>query len=243
VANTPACGPAQRCASSAMTKSNTGTRPACAAAICGEDWYVAKMTFVLGPRLRRKRAIRVASVVTDARSLEADLDRLAPDDWVLHFNTSTYDGDWSGVALRSVGGATKQLYPDPTATQDFADTVYLDNCPGARAALDSFRCPLLSARFLKLAAGATIREHRDMNLGFDDGELRIHVPVRTNPDVEFLLQGRRIEMREGEAWYLDLNLPHAVANRGRTDRIHLVVDCVVNDWVRALLEQGEAAGC
>jgi quercetin dioxygenase-like cupin family protein len=60
--------------------------------------------------------------------------------------------------------------------------------------------------------------------------------------VEFLLQGRRIEMREGEAWYLDLNLPHAVANRGRTDRIHLVVDCVVNDWVRALLEQGEAAG-
>lgn len=177
----------------------------------------------------------------DAAALGADLDGLAPDAWIPHFNTFTYEGDWSGVALRSVGGVAKQLYPDPTATEDFADTAYLDSCPGARAALAEFGCPLLSARFLKLAAGAIIREHRDLNLGYEDGELRVHVPVRTNPDVEFLLQGRPIEMREGEAWYLDLNLPHAVSNRGESDRVHLVVDCVVNEWVSSLLERGEAA--
>lgn len=177
----------------------------------------------------------------DAAALRADLGGLAADDWVPHFNTFTYEGDWSGVALRSVGGIAKQLYPDPTAEAEFADTAYLDRCPAARGALAQFDCPLLSARFLRLAPGATIREHRDLNLGYEDGEIRVHVPVQTNPEVEFLLEGRRLEMREGEAWYLDLNRRHAVANRGQTERTHLVVDCVVNPWVSSLLERGEPA--
>jgi hypothetical protein len=42
-------------------------------------------------------------------------------------------------------------------------------------------------------------------------------------------------MAAGEAWYLDLNLPHSVTNHGPTDRVNLVVDCVVNDWLDALL--------
>ena len=178
----------------------------------------------------------------DAEGLKADLAGFREDDWVPHFNTSYYEGDWSGIALRSVGGVAKQLYPDPAATDPFADTENLGRCPSVRAALGALRCPLLSVRFLRLAAGASIREHRDYNLGFADGELRIHVPVESNPQVEFVLDGEQIDMREGEAWYLDLNLPHRVANRGSTDRVHLVVDCVVNDWLGELLRTGEAAG-
>ncbi len=44
-------------------------------------------------------------------------------------------------------------------------------------------------------------------------------------------------MGEGEAWYLDLNLRHTVRNRGDETRIHLVIDCVVNDWLRAVIDQ------
>ena len=68
--------------------------------------------------------------------------------------------------------------------------------------------------------------------------MRIHIPVVTNPDVEFFLDGRRIIMGEGECWYLDLNLPHRVQNRGSTDRVHLVIDCQLNDWLRELIAQG-----
>ena len=183
-------------------------------------------------------AIRLP-ITFDAAALAEDVGLMGEDDWVPHFNTSTYEGDWSGVALRSVGGVARQLYPDPTATASFADTPYLDRCAAARAALASFECPLLSVRFLRLAAGAVIREHRDLNLAWEDGELRVHIPVLTNPYVEFLLAGTRIEMREGEAWYLDFNQKHAVANRGKTNRVHLVVDCVVNEWVTQLLARGE----
>jgi hypothetical protein len=38
-------------------------------------------------------------------------------------------------------------------------------------------------------------------------------------------------MKEGECWYLNFNLPHRVKNSGTADRIHLVIDCVVNDWL------------
>ncbi|MEA2715735.1 MAG: hypothetical protein QOI99_52 [Actinomycetota bacterium] len=171
----------------------------------------------------------------DAGLLRADVASLAAEDWVPHFNTAYYQGDWSGAALRSVGGEPGRLYPDPTAGGAFADTPLLGRCPGARAALDQLRCPLLAVRFLRLGAGSRIREHRDFNLGFEDGEVRIHVPVATDPSVEFLLDGRRVEMGEGEAWYLNLNLPHAVVNSGARPRVHLVIDCVVDDWLDAVL--------
>ena len=119
----------------------------------------------------------------------------------------------------------------------FADTPLLERCPGVRAVLDRFLCPLLAVRFLRLGAGSRIREHKDHNLGFADGEVRIHVPVRAVEGVEFLLDGRRVDMAEGEAWYLDLNLRHSVVNHGDRPRVHLVVDCIVDEWLRTILEQ------
>jgi len=68
--------------------------------------------------------------------------------------------------------------------------------------------------------------------------VRIHVPVITNPGVQFYLENRRIIMQEGECWYLDLNLSHRVQNLGSTDRVHLVIDCQINDWLRALIANG-----
>jgi aspartyl/asparaginyl beta-hydroxylase (cupin superfamily) len=96
-----------------------------------------------------------------------------------------------------------------------------------------------SARFLRLGAGANIREHRDYQLGFEDGFARIHIPVQTNRQVEFYLDGQSIEMSEGEAWYLNFNLKHRVSNGGETDRVHLVVDCLLNDWLRSFFPHEE----
>jgi hypothetical protein len=173
--------------------------------------------------------------VFDASRLRADVEALGPDAWVPHFNTGYYEGDWSGVALRAVGGQVGRLYPDPTAQAAYADTPLLARCPYTAEVVATFRCPLLAARFLRLGPGSRIREHRDLNLGYEDGEVRIHVPVTSGPGVEFRLDRRPVPMAEGEAWYLDLNLPHGVVNSGPTARVHLVVDCVVDDWLDRVL--------
>ena len=171
----------------------------------------------------------------DAVRMQADLTRIMAGEFVPHFNQAGYQGDWSAVPLRSIGGRADHIYPDPTAKNAFADTPLLARCACIQEVLGSLPCPHQAIRFLRLKAGSVIKEHRDHELGFEDGEVRLHIPVITNPDVEFILNQVRILMNEGECWYLNVNRPHRVANHGTSDRIHLVIDCVVNDWLRELL--------
>ncbi len=177
----------------------------------------------------------------DPARLRDDLARIAKDDWRAHFNTGEYVGDWSGVALRAPlqADASTPLLAGLNVGTEFVNTPTLDRCPYFREILAAVLCPIKSARLLKLGPGSIIREHRDYDLGLDQGEARVHIPVATNSSVEFMLDGRRIVMGEGEAWYLELNRPHSVRNRGATDRVHLVVDCVANDWFHSQLEAGD----
>jgi hypothetical protein len=176
-------------------------------------------------------------------ALQADVDALGPDAWVAHFNTDYYEGEWSGVALRSAGGAPLALYPDPAASAaDWVDTEVLSRSTALATAVGAFECSLRSVRLLRLGAGASIREHSDFRLGYEDGEVRVHVPITTSADVEFLHDGYRMEMAPGEAWYMDFNLPHSVANHGDKPRVHLVIDCVLNDWLDRQLHARSVAG-
>jgi mannose-6-phosphate isomerase-like protein (cupin superfamily) len=171
----------------------------------------------------------------DVDPLLADLARLRPADWLPHFNTAYYEGDWSGVPLRSVGGRADRLYPDPAAEDPYADTEVLARCPAHISVLSQLRCELTAVRLLRLGPGASVREHRDYRLGFEDGEVRLHVPVTTTADAEFVLDGKSRDLRPGDCWYVNVNRPHRVANRGEQPRVHLVVDCVVNPWLRELM--------
>jgi quercetin dioxygenase-like cupin family protein len=170
----------------------------------------------------------------DPQGLETDLNQISPDEWVRHFNDRYYEGDWSGVALRAVEGVSLQLYSDPGKDDVFTDTAVLARCPSLQRALAALDCPVKSARLLKLAAGARIIEHRDYNLSLDDDEVRLHVAITTGPLVDFYLNGERVVMNPGELWYINANLPHKVDNRSDSDRVHLVIDCKVDDWLRAL---------
>ncbi|MEJ0043358.1 MAG: aspartyl/asparaginyl beta-hydroxylase domain-containing protein [Rhizomicrobium sp.] len=170
--------------------------------------------------------------------LARDLAAAASEEWIAHFVPRNYAGDWSVLPLRGPKGATHPvlaIYPDPAVT-DFADTPLLARCPYFRGILARFACPLQAVRLMRLTPGSTIKEHRDHDLCVEDGTARIHVPVATNPDVEFEVNRRRVVLEAGSAWYLRLSDPHRVANRGTTDRVHLVIDAEANDWLRALLQ-------
>ena len=133
----------------------------------------------------------------DLGALRADLAALPAATWRPHFNTGYYDGDWSGVALRANPGAHVPLYSDPTR-EDFIDTDALRQCAYLPRLLGEFRCPVKAVRFLRLGAGAHIREHRDFGLCFEEGSARVHLPVLTHPDVEFMLDDVPLCLRAGE---------------------------------------------
>jgi mannose-6-phosphate isomerase-like protein (cupin superfamily) len=176
----------------------------------------------------------------DVAPLLADVAALAGDRWVMHFNQGYHDGGWQGVALRSAGGDAGQLHSGAGQAASVGDTELMRACPGIGAALARLRCPLRAVRLLRLAAGSAIREHRDDDLRFEDGEARLHIPLVTSPAVEFYVDGQRVMMEAGECWYLDFSRPHRVANRGDRERIHLVVDCSVNEWLTAQIAAGDA---
>lgn len=182
----------------------------------------------------------------DPVRLASDLRGLSDIAWTSHFVSQNYDGDWSVIALRAPAGATHpiQMILSPPGQADFTDTPALAASPYFRQVLAAFACPLLAVRLMRLTPGSVIKEHHDHDLSFEQGTVRIHVPVVTNDDVDFRLNGDPCPMPAGSAWYLRLSDPHSVANRGATDRIHMVIDAAANGWLRSLLADalGTAGG-
>lgn len=175
--------------------------------------------------------------------LRADLSRVEPADWIPHQQRRQYEGEWSGAALRSPGGSAHSLVPDALGGGEFRDTPLLSRCAYFQDVLGAFQCPLQAVRLLRLHAGSHIAEHVDHALDFDDGEVRIHIPIVTTDDVKFYLDGHRLVMAPGECWYTNVNLPHSVENHGTVDRIHLVIDCVVDAWLRDVFATAPRPPC
>jgi hypothetical protein len=176
----------------------------------------------------------------DAARLRADLDGLAGKTWTAHFVRQNYSGEWSALPLRSKRGATRpsnMIYADPMCV-DFVDTPILEACPYFQEVLAAFPCPIRSARLMRLTPGSEIKEHSDMDLGAEFGKARLHIPIATSDDVDFFLNGTAVAMSPGDCWYLRLSDPHRVLNRGASDRVHLVFDTVVNEWLRGELQAG-----
>ncbi|OAS27026.1 aspartyl beta-hydroxylase [Methylobacterium platani] len=178
----------------------------------------------------------------DAAAMAADCAALAGGDWIDHFVRRNYDGDWSVIPLRARADAQHpimMIQSDPEA-RNYVDTPFLAACPAIRAALAQFGSPLLSVRLMRLGPGSRIKEHRDPELSFEDGAVRLHVPVITHDGVAFRLNGRRVPMAAGTCWYLRLSDPHAVENPGPGERVHLVVDAQVTPALSALFAAATA---
>lgn len=175
----------------------------------------------------------------DTALMQKELMHLSGGNWKAHYNTSHYEGDWSILPLRSINGSIDNTIAIHASASNllYADTILLNHCPYIQSVIASFNCEKTSVRLMKLNAGALIKEHTDLDMNIEAGEARFHIPVQTNSDVAFYIMEDLIPMQEGECWYLNLSLPHKVHNRSNTDRIHLVIDVIVNDWVTNLLNQ------
>jgi hypothetical protein len=98
--------------------------------------------------------------------------------------------------------------------------------------------------------GGELTRHADItdpDAGVGPGQtLRIHIPLVTNPAVEFTmwqLDGTQIaaHMPIGTAWYLDTRKPHRAVNGGTAPRLHLVADIESSPDLLRLLCSDEAS--
>lgn len=173
--------------------------------------------------------------IFDVQKLEFDLSLCQQSAWKSHFNESDYSGTWSSFSLRSNSGSEIDIMATPNAT--YKNTATLEMCTYFKEILDSFKCEKEAVRLLSLSPNSFIKEHTDPDGGYQDGFFRIHIPVKTNSKVEFILNGNLLPMQAGECWYANFSLPHFVSNYGDEDRFHLVIDCIRNEWSDALFAE------
>ena len=167
--------------------------------------------------------------------LQQDLAQVGAQEWVTHFNRSAYENGWSCVSLRAISGNASHIIPFDH--QPFEDTPLLQRCAYFRQLVDRFACEKKAVRLMALAPGADIRPHRDPGTSISDGLTRLHIPIQTSKEVAFLVENESVYFEPGQTWYLDASCLHAVANRSKLARIHLVMDCVTNPWLENLFAQ------
>lgn len=170
----------------------------------------------------------------DENRLVDDLARVSESKWVPHFNTGGYSGNWNAISLYSKDGNEQNIYMPLQENESISETPLMKECDYFREVLTYFEFPILAVRLLRLEVGAEIKPHTDHELGYEDGQFRLHIPIVTNPDIEFILDGERLTMLPGECWYTNVNFVHSVANRGTIDRVHLVIDGIRNEWTDRL---------
>ncbi len=79
----------------------------------------------------------------------------------------------------------------------------------------------------KLLAGGKIPHHTDAGYSLLNCH-RVHMPIITNDEVDFVVGGEKKNMQVGEFWEINNGSDHAVENRGDEDRIHIIIDWMPN---------------
>ncbi len=155
--------------------------------------------------------------------------------WLPHHRTD-HSTSWDGLLLHAIDGdPSNNYYHRDTAR--FRFTEYYEQCAYIPEVIEALACDKKRIRFLRLAPGGLIKRHLDRSETLLNGEVRLHIPITTDPEIEFYLEHERVVMQPGELWYLNTLHRHWVRNNTEIERIHLVIDCVVNDWLMDIIDQ------
>ena len=176
-------------------------------------------------------------------------------DFTNHYSNYNKAKSWSAISLRGYKNDYKFItkpiemnkkWKEENKNEVFKmqDTDWRKKFSAVEDILKHFKTEIHRVRFMKLKpGGGELERHTDQvdpDVGIQDGKLmRIHIPIKTNPNVEFTSWSTtgskvKVNMEEGHCWYLDIRKPHMAINNGNDWRTHLVIDVVANEQVRSL---------
>jgi len=169
----------------------------------------------------------------DASIIKKELAQFSKDDFTDIYNPSvTLKTLWLKHFIVPIGGPDDKI--------KFVPTESLEKCPYLLSIFETFKCRTETFRIHTLDPGASIRPHHDSGYSFQNGKVRLHIPIQTNDKVEILLENEPVRMKEGECWYCNFHNLHEVHNRGDEPRVHLILDCIVNDWLAEVFESAKS---
>jgi hypothetical protein len=168
----------------------------------------------------------------DAQALAQEIEALGESVWRPH--PQGFPGN-SAMPLVSVDG-------DPASDEmrgPMRPTPQLLACPYLMQAMHSMGAVWGRSRLMRLSGQAEVTPHVDINYYWRE-HMRVHVPIVTQPTVQFHCGDAVLNMAAGECWTFDTWRLHRVHNDDHRARIHLVVDTVGGHGFWQLMRQGRA---
>jgi hypothetical protein len=174
-------------------------------------------------------------IVFDAAMLASEIGALPESAWRPH--PQGYPGN-TALALVSAGGD-----PLNDLTRGvMLPTPWLQRLPYTGQVMAALGTSIGRSRLMRIDGNGEATRHVDSNYYWAT-HVRIHVPVITTPDVEFLCGSARVHMAAGECWIFDTWSPHNVINPAPTRRIHLVCDSVGAPAFWDMVDRGHRPRC
>ena len=145
----------------------------------------------------------------------------------------------SALPLVAVGGDPE----DDSVEGPMRPTPHLQGLPAiinVLAGLSALGCPIGRTRLMRIDIESEVKPHVDTNRYWWD-HLRVHIPIVTDPAVEFAVEDSSVHMAAGECWVFDTWSKHRVVNPVNAPRIHLVVDTVGGAGFWTLIDRATGA--
>ena len=168
----------------------------------------------------------------DATRLAAEVAAIPESDWMPH-----PQGFAGNSALLLVAGDGN---PRNDAIKGLMrETPVLARCEYLRQVLASFGSTMGRTRLMRIDEHEEVTPHCDVHYYWRE-HLRLHVPIVTDPSVQFVCGTRSLHMAEGECWVFDTWKTHCVRNPSSRRRIHLVADTHGSPWLWQQIRRGAA---
>jgi hypothetical protein len=160
-------------------------------------------------------------------------------DWLVNtmrqelFNVHQYTNT---VVITEIANASMWNGIDPWIVHIMDQNLYEIVYPIIKELENKFNSKIARSMLILLPAGKKIPTHPDSG-HYLMSTHRCHLPIQTNPDVMFTVGKTTINMKVGQGYEINNAFWHSVDNNGTTDRVHLLVDLLPNDY-----EYDEARG-
>jgi hypothetical protein len=165
----------------------------------------------------------------DVDRLQNEVNAFEEDDWCPH--PQGFAGN-SALLLISAHGSIA----DDGMKGPMLPTPLLKKSPYLCQVLAAFGTVFGRTRLMRLDGNAEANRHMDASYYWHQ-RMRVHVPIQTHPEVDFLCGDKKVHMKAGESWLFDTWEKHNVINPVDKIRIHLVADTVGSARFQRLIDQ------
>ncbi|HXQ74641.1 MAG TPA: aspartyl/asparaginyl beta-hydroxylase domain-containing protein [Pyrinomonadaceae bacterium] len=143
-----------------------------------------------------------------------------------------HTGGWQTLSLLN-----STSIPSDTVIEDCkpVETSLLQRMPQTRSLLRGLGFSYMWARLARLETDSFLIEHRDYQELKDARRLRLHIPLVVNPFSSLVINSTRVHLALGYIWKLNPMHRHGAGNFGKDARLHIILDCYVDEVLDALV--------